>query len=771
MAEHIRIGDIAPRVHYVTNGMQSAFTYPFPIFDEADLEVRLDNVRQFSGFSVSGAGGSDGGQVAFDFPPAPGSRLTLRRSLRLARTTDFQDNGVLRARTLNDELDYQVAALQELEDEVKGAMRLDPSEYGDLTLPSAGGRANKVLGFDAVGGIAMLNQTGLVTNAFTGAVPRSVEDKLAEALTARDFGAVGDGVTDDGPALQAAMNAAAVSGRVLVIGEGTHRTTMPLALAGDAAGLIMRGAILYAGTWGQAALTVGSGGGFRNATRRYSGLRVLRATQSDWSSESDVGIRLVNMDSCVVEVLQVEGFTIGIQTLGDELGFEDSVLHLGRIVNNRYGLDIRTNTAAGWNNSITYVGGHFANASSVNQTLSRFGVRFSCAPGAYNRHNAHLFLGPAFELQRQGTPGTVDAIPFLVDVTDARAITARGIRMEQCSPYVARHTGGANDCLYEVGYVGTYGFTGAAVHYPSGATRAGGTVVALHQAAAAHGTPRLVAEAGNVRSRAFRWNSTDVGFEGMAVLSGNPSGPPTTLNGLCFPALSSIVLNNDNITLPTSRGIGFVVDCTLCKEFFLAAEGTTLRPFIAQFDGAENVLTDSAPVLFSNMNTVWQGSPSFWWEGNADLDSLSAGVALNRLQRVTLHGSAAYAVIGVRGGSASALLKALRLYVGGTDSPAILTGGGRPWGSREITASMTYDPPSIAAGANATQAVTLPNIQGGDFVSVSHTAASAYIEWSGAITTTGAGGTVTARATNRHASTAIDLASGTLLVRAIKPKL
>ena len=65
-------------------------------------------------------------------------------------------------------------------------------------------------------------------------------------LSARDFGAVGDGAADDGPALQAAMNAAAASGKALEIGEGTFRTTMPLVLPGAAAGLTMRGAILYA---------------------------------------------------------------------------------------------------------------------------------------------------------------------------------------------------------------------------------------------------------------------------------------------------------------------------------------------------------------------------------------------------------------------------------------------------------------------------------------------------------------------------------------------
>ena len=38
----------------------------------------------------------------------------------------------------------------------------------------------------------------------------------------------------------------------------------------------------------------------------------------------------------MIEIRQVERFTIGVQTLGVERGFEDSVLHLGRLVDNRY---------------------------------------------------------------------------------------------------------------------------------------------------------------------------------------------------------------------------------------------------------------------------------------------------------------------------------------------------------------------------------------------------------------------------------------------------
>lgn len=770
MSESLPIGAVAPRVQYVADGVQAAFTYPFPVFAADNLEVRLDGVLLTAGYSVSGAGRAEGGSVIFATPPAAGASVLLRRHLVIARTTAFQDNGVLRARTLNGELDYQVAVMQELADGLGGSIAVAAGEIGHgLTLPAKAARANKLLGFDAVGGVTVYGRgDGQLGVPFPGSVPRTVEDKLAEVLTARDFGASGDGSSDDGPALQAAMNAAAAAGKHLVIGEGTFRTTMPLSLGGAAAGLTMRGLILYAGPAGQAALTIGDGGSARNAQKLYEGLRVLRASQADWSNEGDVGIRLRNLDESQVEIRQAERFTIGVQLVGDARGIEDSSFSYGRIVDNKVGLDIRTLTASGWANALRHHGGHFACSSATNPTQDRFGIRFSAANGAYELHNAHLFTAPSFELQRQGTPGTVAAIPFLVEVAGARAIRAIGIRMEACSPYVARHTGGANDCVYEVDYVGTYGFLGCDIDYTGTATRAGGTVIPRHQAAAAVGTPRLVAEAANIRSRAFRWSATETGFEGMAVLSGNPAGPPTTLGGFCFPGLSSLTLNADSVTLPTSRAIAFVVDAQTCREFFIAAEGSALRPMVMQFDAAENVLGAAAPLLFSNMNAVFQGAPSSWWEGNADLDSLSGGLALNRLQRVTLHPSCRYAVIGVRGGTASAELRALRLYAAATQAPALLFGGARRWGSRELTATLDFDPASIAAGGTLTQSVALPDAAPGDF---------AQAAWSGATTlpflaqvSASSPATVALRIWNPTGA-AVDLAAGTAFVRVVKARL
>ncbi len=633
MDEHIRIGDVAPRVQYVADGAQSAFTYPFPIFAPADIAVWIDAVRQVAGFAVAGAGASEGGVVTFEAPPRAGSRITLRRALVVARTSDFQENGVLRARTLNDELDYQVAALQEVKEDLAGTLRLDPSDGGTLRpLPQREGRANRILGFDPVGDVAVFDRDeATMTLDFPGAIPRTVEDKLAERLSARDFGAVGDGVVDDGPALQAAMNAATATGRVLEIGEGSFRTAMPLRLGGGAAGLAMRGTIVYAGADGQAALTIGDAT-VRSQARHYQGLKVLRATQSGWLDERDIGLRLLNFDACRVEILLVQGFHIGVRTEGSGIqaspaGFEDSDIHLGRLVNNRIGLDIWCSTPGpwAWNNSVRYYGGHFANSGSTHPGIARYGVRLARAPGAYALHNAHVFHGPAFELQngyQAGGVGAVDAIPFL-NLTAGRAVVARGVRMEGCSPYVAEHRNAglnsdvparidAQDCVYEVLYASNGGQPNigglplgdsylVGIKYGPGCNRAGGTVIPMAQAAAATRCTRLIAEAANLRAAAHVWEAARplvtpnpvplrIGVERMCVVSSNPAGAPTTLGGLAFPGLDGIAATGDGLTFPTSRGIGWVVRTDTCKEFEVAFDGNRCRPFVMMFDAAENVI-------------------------------------------------------------------------------------------------------------------------------------------------------------------------------------
>ncbi len=152
MTEHIMIGDVSPRVQYVADGVQTQFTFPFPIFEDSDLKVWFDETEQTAGFAVSGAGDSAGGAVDFDAAPADGVRVTLRRAVPVERTTDFQEGGAFRAKTINDELDRQTAMIQQLAEENDRAVRASPTDAGaELVLPSKDARANGLLGFDGDG--------------------------------------------------------------------------------------------------------------------------------------------------------------------------------------------------------------------------------------------------------------------------------------------------------------------------------------------------------------------------------------------------------------------------------------------------------------------------------------------------------------------------------------------------------------------------------------------------------------------------------------------
>ncbi|WP_419797623.1 MAG: hypothetical protein ACNI26_15180 [Terasakiella sp.] len=152
MSENIVIGDVRPRIQAVGDGILSTFVFPFAIFKETDMEVYLDDARQLSGYSVNGAGQSEGGSVIFDVPPPANTVVTLRRYLTIERMSDFAEGGAFHAAVINQELDYLVALSQQNADEIVRSVTLDPTD-GDvgLTLPSKAQRAHACLVFDEEG--------------------------------------------------------------------------------------------------------------------------------------------------------------------------------------------------------------------------------------------------------------------------------------------------------------------------------------------------------------------------------------------------------------------------------------------------------------------------------------------------------------------------------------------------------------------------------------------------------------------------------------------
>ena len=96
------------------------------------------------------------------------------------------------------------------------------------------GTTNSSVKLDVNGGgrftgiVTALGFTGDIyfTQSGTGAFPRTVNSKLEDFVSVKDFGAVGDGVADDTVAIQSAIN----SGKAAYVPKGTYKITATLNL-------------------------------------------------------------------------------------------------------------------------------------------------------------------------------------------------------------------------------------------------------------------------------------------------------------------------------------------------------------------------------------------------------------------------------------------------------------------------------------------------------------------------------------------------------------
>ena len=124
---HIKIKPVTPRVQYTANGSTTVFPYSFAIFDETDMVVYVDDDIITTGYTVSGAGETDGGNVTFDSAPEDGKKITLLRNVPIERMTDFQEGGTFRPKNINDEFDRQTAFMQQVQEKVDRTLILPPT--------------------------------------------------------------------------------------------------------------------------------------------------------------------------------------------------------------------------------------------------------------------------------------------------------------------------------------------------------------------------------------------------------------------------------------------------------------------------------------------------------------------------------------------------------------------------------------------------------------------------------------------------------------------
>jgi Pectate lyase superfamily protein len=295
------IRDPQPRIRYAGDGARTSFDLPFPVLASDDLLAFVDD-QPATGFAIVGLG-EPTGKITFLEPPAAGTTITLLRRTEGIRETEFVDGGPFRAAAINGDLDRIMMLIQENREEHNRALRARPFE-GDLDfcLPPVAQRANNLLGFDSSGQPMVFGQSelpisgdasGQLVTPAGATTARALGEHLAAIVNVRDFGAIGDGVSDDSTAFQAALAAAQARSGAAYVPASSNAYLISAGLVLDGVGLIGDGP----GSLLKLALASGGGLQLTGDAPSVAGLRLLGPGADTWpQSAVDVDLGAVVLD-------------------------------------------------------------------------------------------------------------------------------------------------------------------------------------------------------------------------------------------------------------------------------------------------------------------------------------------------------------------------------------------------------------------------------------------------------------------------------------------
>lgn len=238
---------------YVGNGETTQFPFAFKAWKKdqvkvivGDGETERDETSQCA-VNLTATGGT----VTFDEAPAAGTVIVVRRSMPYLQEDDYRNGSRFDAEDIEDRLDQDCAERQDLLSEIDRCAKVpETSAESGADLISdiyrarddaaaaaavAGDAATVIAARDAV--VYAMEHAGEVVGATLVAASgtpasRSIADRFADFINVRDFGAKGDGETDDTEAIQAALDAGMRGG--VYFPHGVYVITQPIIIGDDA---------------------------------------------------------------------------------------------------------------------------------------------------------------------------------------------------------------------------------------------------------------------------------------------------------------------------------------------------------------------------------------------------------------------------------------------------------------------------------------------------------------------------------------------------------